>query len=327
MNGTKREWLRPSALPKLARCGQFRGDPVGSVYAERGTRMDAWFRYAFTAGVFDDIEAPKSPLEEDEHEAVNWAVDTARALSGSAFIEARESELRIEAEGMTGTADLLCETLGWSADLKSGMKGDYRSQQAAYALGFMERYFVDEWTVYLLYCDEREVETLRFTRESATEAIHDALALYHGGVPPVANEFCGYCVNRFDCPARRESLGIIPEFQAIMFEQADSARLVNFVRAAKVVEEYSEKARQEVLARMLKGEKIPGVTLAKNGKTTRTVANEHIAKHADKIPVADLVAAIGSLSANKAQGLLREHFDESMVTESHGSAYVTIRKK
>lgn len=314
------ERIRPSALPKLALCGHYCGDKNAGEAANRGTRLDVAFRAMIAGEVLALAE-----FEPAEVAALIWAVDTARALAGEHPLESRESELRIEAAGMEGTADLLCEHGKWSADLKTGQIRNYLEQQAAYALGFMERFFVDEWTVYLLYCDQEQVETLRFTLESAKQAIKDALAPYHGGLPPQANEYCGWCAWRFDCSARRESLGILPAFREIDFASADSTRLRDFVLASKVVEDFADKAREELLSRAIKGEKVEGVSFTANGRKTRTVANEHIIRLAGEIPVISLAEAVGSLSESKAKALLGNHFSADMVNEVHGSAYVTIK--
>lgn len=321
------EWLRPSALPKLALCGQYRGDPDGSKYSDRGGKLDVFFREAFQNR--SEVNYDLANITQQEHEAVKWAVATARALAGAAHIETHESELRISAMGMTGTADALCAECHWSADLKAGQIRNYREQQAAYALGFMDRFEVDEWTVYLLYCDAEQVDTLRFTREDAIEAIQDALALYHGDVPPQANEYCGWCANRFDCTARREALGILPDFKSIDFTKAESSRLRDFVLAAGVVEDYKDEARKVLLERCLKGEKVAGVSVVANGKKTRTVANEHITgcvADSWSISRGDLAKAIGSLSETKARELLGEQFRDDMVNETHGAAYVTVKQ-
>lgn len=320
MSAPKHEWLRPSALPKLSLCGHYRGEKDAGEAANRGTRLDVAFRSMICME-----NTSIAGMDDQERKALKWSVATANALACGSALEAREDELRIEAAGMTGTADLLCVLGNWSADLKTGMIRDYRSQQAAYALGFMDKFFVEEWTVHLLYCDAEVVETLRFTYEEAEACVHDALALYNGGVPPQANEYCSWCASRFTCPARRESLGIVPDFQAIDFANCESARLAQFVRAAKVVEEFSEKARAEVTLRMTGGEKIPGVTLTANGKVTRVVKSDALLPLVDKIDTAKLVSLCGSLSESKAKELLGDDFSDSLVTESRGAAYVTVR--
>ena len=54
-----------------------------------------------------------------------------------------------------------------SADLKTGQLRNYREQMAAYALGFMEATFRTEWTSHLLFCDQRQLITHRFTYDEA----------------------------------------------------------------------------------------------------------------------------------------------------------------
>ncbi len=79
-----------------------------------------------------------SKLELLEFRAVEWAVETAKALANGSPLNANEDSLRIEALGLIGTGDLLCEELLWSADLKSGQRRNYMEQQAAYANGYYD---------------------------------------------------------------------------------------------------------------------------------------------------------------------------------------------
>lgn len=319
MSAVKHEWLRPSALPKLALCGHYRGEKDAGEAANRGTRLDEVFR-----AIIQKENVSVAELDDAERTAVKWAEATAKALAGSFALEARESELRIEAAGMTGTADLLCEDGRWSADLKTGQIRNYREQQAAYALGFMERYFVDEWTVYLLYCDAEQVETLRFTLESAAECIQDALALYNGGVPPQANEYCGWCASRFDCPARRESLGILPDWQSIDLEKAESVKLRDFVLAAAVAADFVERAREIIKERVCGGEKISGVSLVSK-KGAVKLPNDELRKLTDQVDMNAALVMLGDLSEAKAATLLGDALPSDALVQTPGSSYITIR--
>lgn len=197
--------LRPSMLPKLAKCGHYRsaGDPGPA--AARGRRMDTAFR-ALIAG----RNASCLELDPEDRQAIRWAVETARALSKGYALESREQFLRTTALGLTGTADLLCGGASWSADLKTGQRHSYVEQQAAYALGFMQDHFTDEWTVYLFYCDLREVDTLKFTLASATELIRAALNTAQGHLPPSINEYCRWCADCATCPARKAPSCLTP---------------------------------------------------------------------------------------------------------------------
>jgi len=326
-------FLRPSLLPKLALCGHYRSEEFAGAAADRGTKLDNVFRLALTPPEL----LPKTGTvgvilsDDDQIQAVEWAVKTARALAGEHDLEARESELRVDIpiHGMSGTADLLCEGAGWSADLKSGQVRDYEAQQAAYAIGFMERFFVDEWTVYLLFCDEQRVERLLFTLESATEIVHDALALWAGGVPPQPNDYCGWCAARWTCSARREQLGLVVpagEVATIDLESMESDKLVAFTLACKTIEDFSGKARDILKERALKpGVKIPGVSVVSK-RGSRTIPAVWL------LPVAkDLLPLLGNVSEAKAKEAWiasdqpAEKFPADKIIEGAGSTYITVR--
>ncbi len=317
-------FLRPSILPKLALCGQYRSAPAGAA-AERGTRLDVVFRDAIAGGW--KAAGKLDPLELD---AVQWAVDTARALANGSPLESDEEALKIWTLGMPGTGDLLCEELLWSADLKSGQKRNYLEQQAAYALGYMERAFADEWTVYLLYCDLREVETLRFTRESAEAIVRNAIAKGVSGEPPTVNEYCGWCSNRFTCAPRRESLGLVEIGEKALLESLPSELLREFVTRAGIVEEFADEARGILKSRLIQGEKVPGVTLTSK-RGSRKVPERIVELKLGGLGVADVLAAYGPMSEAKLREIWQRKipgkpFPEDSVLESPGSAYITIRK-
>jgi hypothetical protein len=319
-------FLRPSLLPKLALCGHYRSEEFAGAAADRGTMMDEAFRLLIERPAHGLPDRHWHQFNEEEEAAIYWAVATARALAGEHRLEAREEFLKIDVgiEGMTGTADLLCEGAGWSADLKSGQVRDYEAQQAAYALGFMERFFVDEWTVYLLFCDEQRVERLSFTMESATEIVHDALALWAGGVPPQPNDYCGWCAMRWTCSARREQLGLVVpagEVATIDLESMESDKLVAFTLACKTVEDFSGKARDILKERAMRG-KIEGVSLVTK-KGSRTIPAVEL------LPVAPaLLPLLGNVSEAKAREAWGDAsgFPESKIIEGAGSAYVKISK-
>lgn len=327
----KPKFLRPSILPKLALCGGYRSEEFAGNAAERGTRMDAVFR-----DVLSGKNSSPTILEEGEGSPVMWAIKTARLYAAGEFIETREEFLKVEIdiEAMTGTADALCEALNWSADLKSGQMRDYEAQQACYALGFMDRFFVDEWTVYLFYCDQEQVQTLRFTRESAEECIHDALALYLGGVPPQLNDYCGWCAARFTCPVRKESLGIIP-FDETGFDisKASSEQLRNFCLRAGVVSDFEELARATLKERVFKGEKVAGVSLSTR-RGSRAIEAIELSSLVPHIPAAQILAVCKNISEDIAKNLWGEatlaaagvfdDFPSDKVIEGGGSTSIRI---
>jgi hypothetical protein len=309
-------------LPKLAKCGHFRPAEAGDA-AARGTRLDAVFR-AWIAGETVDLAALDAP----EREAVQWSVDTARALSGGAALQAAEDRLRVAVLGLEGTADLLCIEARWSADLKSGQKRGYREQQAAYALGFMEEYLAEEWTVYVLYCDLQEVETLRFTRPEAERVVREALARARGEHPPAVNEYCGWCARRFECPARKEALGIVPLEGPATLALADwpSPLLREFVLRAAIVEDFSEQARAVLKERCVAGERIPGVALnSKRG--ARKLEARALAPLVEALGAERVLTACGLVSEAKAREVWQgvdAPFPAEAVQEMPGSSFVRV---
>lgn len=319
------EWLCPSNLPKLARCGHYRPAAEEGEAAARGSSLDGIFRRAITSG---RLAVPG--LSADDREALAWAVETAHALAGGLPLVAEEAGLAIECLGLQGTADLLCPEAAWSADLKTGQRRNYREQQAANALAFMDSHFVEEWTVYLLFCDLHEVETLRFTRESAEQLVRSVLAAAKGAEPPVANDYCGWCARRWDCPARREALGILPVGgpDARHLEAQPSALLRSFIQRAGVVEDFAAQARELLKARLLAGEKIPGCALvAKRGPRK---APEHLIEtHWKALGTADLVAAYGPMSEAKLRAIWARKlpdlpFPEDELEELPGSTFIRV---
>lgn len=315
-------FLRPSALPKLALCGSYRPDPVSGPAAERGTTMDVAFREAIQ-GNWQKANA----MDELELDAVKWAVATAKALAGAHDLEAREEQLKIEAIGMSGTADLLCADASWSADLKSGQVRNYAEQQAAYAVGFMDRYFVDEWTIHLLFCDAQEVVSLYFARDGAEALVRNVIAKAVSGEPPTPNDYCGWCALRFECSARQESLGIIP-LEGILMEKQPSELLRNFALRAKVVEDFAERARELLKERVIGGEKIAGCSVvAKRG--TRKMPERVVELHLMKLGVGDILNAYGPISETKlreiwSRKLPDTKFPEDQVQEMPGSSYLRV---
>ena len=351
-----RPWMRPSVLPKISLCGHYRPEEFAGEAAGRGTVLDEAFRASIPADDNEgdsEAESEESPddggssralalravmagadgvaLAAEDSGAVLWAVDTARALAGPCSLEAREDRLRVDcgvAPLPPGTADLLCVAARWSADLKSGLERDYESQQACYALGFMDLYFCDEWVVYLLYCDLRKVVRLTFTREGAEEIIRDALGLYLGGVPPEPNAYCGWCSQRWQCPARREALGLVlppEETMAADLGAMDSIKLRNFVLAGKTLEDFIKEARRILAKRRLR-EEIPGVTLVNKRGSSKLPAVE-LAGIAQKHP-GEVLALLGSISEEKALAIWSDHSNEpfpaAAVVHSPGCSFVKV---
>lgn len=144
------------------------------------------------------------PLADADREAVRWAADKIMELAGDDAIEVREEELKMRTPGIehTGTADVVCSSKGWVGDLKTGQIRDYHAQMAAYAWALMDQYFVNEWTAHLIFCDQKQVVSHKFTFIEAKEIVERIVAYARDPYrEPRACEYCGWCRLQDRCPA------------------------------------------------------------------------------------------------------------------------------
>jgi hypothetical protein len=301
--------IRHSALPKLALCGQYEGAPGTSPAAERGTKLDAAFRHAWTTGEFPDWDLP-----EEDADAVRWAIDQCIRLGGGADgLTTEEDKCRILTGGFEhrGTADGVAVRGRWLVDLKSGQIYDYRAQMAAYALGLMQQHFEQDWTTHLLFCDQRQTVVHRWTYASASELVRTVLA--NVGTPPVENDYCGWCRKSLTCGARVKSMTgalvpvqseITPDNDGFLTLLNDPERLGRFLSQCATLEDFREAAKTKARELLEAGHTVPGWRLQK-ARVTEYVEAEHIAQAVRNgaIGAHDAILAGGALSAKKAQTL------------------------
>lgn len=327
------ELLRPSLLPKLAQCPCFVSSPDAGEAAERGTRMDTAFR-DLLMGV-DEFRACEH-LEADEKDAVLWAVQTVRMLcSGEEVVvdKKRCSFPQWHPRVTGGEADCICPMLGKLFDLKSGQIRNYWEQQASYAKSIMEREFLDEVTCHLLFCDQRQIVTHKFTYQEAIDIVNGVVDSVDRGDGPRLCEYCGWCAAQDTCPLRNKAAGealtlaisgtLEESFAAI---SQDPAKLADFITKAGILESYVEKGKKKILEYLTDKKEVPGFTrVSCKGKST--VSPEDVAKYATWIGVPKLLKAYGSLSAATfrklfAEALPEQQFPEELVKTGAGYSYV-----
>ena len=301
--------IRHSSLPKLALCGQYEGSQGTSPAAERGTKLDAAFRHAWTTGEFPDWDLP-----EEDAEAVRWAINQCISLGGARDgLTTEEDKCRILTGGFEhrGTADGVAVAGRWLVDLKSGQIYDYAAQMAAYALGLMQQHFEDHWTTHLLFCDQRQVVTHRWTYQTASELVRKVLA--NVGTAPVENDYCGWCAKSLTCGARVQSMTgalvpvqaeLTPDNDGFLSLLNDPTRLGRFLSQCATLEDFREAAKAKARQLLEAGHVVPGWRLQK-ARVTEYVDAGHIA-HAvqlGQIGAEDAIRAGGALSAKKAEAL------------------------
>ncbi|CAB4136147.1 hypothetical protein UFOVP296_21 [uncultured Caudovirales phage] len=328
--------FRPSLLPKLSECPQYAPQPFAGDAAARGTVLDAIFRDMISG----QFRLGVDNITPDDRVALDWAVRTATELSQCHPMEAREEFLQVKVEGMDGTADLLCEGAEWSADLKTGQRYDYHAQQAAYALGFMDRFFLDEWVVYLLYCDLQELEVLRYTRDGAISEIRSIKAEVLGGSPARVCDYCGWCVKQWSCPTRLEQqawfLGMSPD--VLNLESAQDWSGDKLASALALTNEITKDGglhdRLKTLgcAKIEAGQPLPGWKL-QNGRNTKTVSALQL-QHPHKgktilegAGTMKVMEAVGNISEAKFSALWtlvfgKDPIPEGVVVEKCGAPFL-----
>jgi hypothetical protein len=321
--------LRPSNLPKLAVCASYEPNPVAGDAAARGSKLDGVFRRRVLGDKSDDTS-----LLKDDLDAVDWAVDTLRAIAGTAQIVTDEDRCRVRCLSLTGTADAWMPELGVSADLKTGQRRNYREQMAAYALGFMDETFRPEWTTHLLFCDQRQLVTHRFTYDEATQIVTEIIARYHDfGKEPVVCEYCSWCAKALTCPARLqvvvEALAPLdPEFNFEMI-LADNEKLGAFLSICTGLDDFRERAMEAAKERLVAGQKVPGWSISSR-KGAEFVYHDAVGRYIDRFGFGAVLGAYGNLSAAKFRQLWAEKmpadapFPEELVQRAAGS--VSLRR-
>jgi hypothetical protein len=216
------------------------------------------------------------------------------------------------------------------------MRRNYREQMAAYALGFMESRFADEWTAHLLFCDQREVESFKFTYDEAKAVVGEVIeAFYDLNKSPAPCEYCGWCAKAETCPARRtmvaETLPVADpgfDFEAVA---ADPVQLGRFLAACAVVEDFRERAKKIATERIKAGGAVPGWRLVTR-KGSEFVDCETVGHHIGAMGFGPVLAAYGNLSAARFRDLWIQRmpgespFPEEAVKHAAPSTYLKQAK-
>jgi hypothetical protein len=221
--------------------------------AARGTRIDSFFR----ALLANEEPVAKTDQAEAELALARKAVEMLQEKAGDHPILSREHDCRVIVqdsdfeEVCQGTCDAIIPALKMSADLKTGSIRDYTDQMAAYALGCMDRFGVDEWTTLLIYVDQGETVEMRWDYDDAAAhvlSLRDAWVL-RSGVAPTPCQYCDWCrkgpSGDASCSAIAKQLAPLVSLPADL-EQAkaillsDPARAGAFKKAMKIAAQIEE---------------------------------------------------------------------------------------
>ena len=263
--------IRHSMLPKLAQCPKYqpKEGPVGPA-AERGTRIDRAVRLALQ-GDRTELEA----LAPEDKAPAEWAVQLFLSYKMTGELETREEFLAMHTPGMShvGTADVLCESIGWVADLKTGVVRDYYHQILAYCLAVMERHFLQDFVGHVVYADDRKVVSYRVSYAEAKRQIELLLAeVRDPNAQPRACDYCDWCQRKDSCPAViqpvEEGLAVVQGSASLAEIKdrllADPETLGKFLTQWKAVEKEIADAASDRIKELLEaGEDVPGWRISK----------------------------------------------------------------
>ena len=288
--------IRPSTLPKLAACACYESNHVVGPAAERGTQMDGAFRAYYHTG--DMV----SGLDGEQVAAIIWAADALKALADGAEVITEESlcEIQISAD-LKGTADAICVDRYFHADLKSGQIRNYREQMAAYAVGFMEREFLDQWDAHLLFCDQKKVITYHFALEEAKSIVQAVIDRANNPErQPTVCDYCSWCAKVETCAPRMQAMESALATTEIDFAAvlADPEKLGQFLSNCKVFAKFWESAEASARKFLEEGKEVPGWRLQK-GRKSEYVSVQNQLDALMVIKPQSLIEAHGPISAKK----------------------------
>jgi hypothetical protein len=207
---------------------------------------------------------------------------------------------------------------------------------AAYALGFMDSQFASDWTAHLLFCDQREIETIRFTYGEAKALVGAVIEAFHDlNKAPNPCEYCAWCAKAETCAARRAIVAAaLPaadpgfDFETVA---ADPDQLGRFLAACAVIGDFHERAARVATERIKAGGKVTGWKLVTR-KGAEFVGCETVGRNIATMGFGPVLAAYGNLSATKFRDLWSQRmpaekpFPDESVKHAAPSTYLKQSK-
>lgn len=266
---------RPSSLPAQAKSPKYEPNPTPTTATEAGTDRHLALAELLT-GTKRDVY---SLLQEVDRSAVDWAAEYIRGIAGDQEILS-ETPVEVRRGGnvvLRGTADVIVGS--HIVDLK-WVERNYGEQQAAYALGAMQKLGLESMQVHLLFGEPRRVVSYTLTRSEAEALVYPVLdAVADPNVECRISEYCGWCKHSAYCKVRLKEINKIADgYDLVRVEDLsvtspeDLARALNL---AKVASDWAEEVRAYCGQAAKDGLQIPGWTL-KARAGGREIAPDHI---------------------------------------------------
>ena len=331
--------IRHSALPKLQECPCFESAGGTSPAASRGTKIDAVQR-RMLAG---EDSAINDLTEQRDIDAAVWGVQELLRLANGAEVETKEENLKVITPGMThvGTEDSRASSICTSWDFKTGQIYDYEAQAAAYCYGNMEREFADEWTLHLLFTDQKIVVTHHFNLAEARAIVERIIAVYNDpDKQPSACQFCSWCAKKSTClqivkPAEQTLRVVNNEvsLDTLKAQLAEPEKLGKFLKACNIFKkELWDWAKEEARERIERGEVVPGWRISKaKGKEEFTPESVAFAAQSCGVTYKELAELFGNIGAEdfRKWAAARDYFpsNEDVVIGKESTRLIEDKKK
>jgi len=181
----------------------------------------------------------------------------------------------------------------------------------AYAYGNMAREFCDEWTCYLIFCDQQRIVKHSFNYEEAKVGVEEILAKANDpDKKPTPCEYCKWCSNSQTCQAlavaANDTLEIVDnDIQANLAQlkeylAADPERLSVFLKKASIFNsELVDWAKDLIRERLTNNEPVVGYKL-QNSKGIEYCDAETIYSATQECSVEDIIGLFGGkIKANE----------------------------
>lgn len=337
--------LRPSSMPKVGECAKYENSPFkAGPPAQRGDLGDESYREAFLGNMrpLETLDANVQKLADENNttleplrEGIEWAIERTKLIAGDEDIITEEEYLWVEVEEMdsgggTMDADIPAKAIG--IDLKTGQIRNYKEQMATYALGRMRADFLEEYTMILIFCDQKETITHRFTYAEA-ERIVQRLREKHldPDEKPTPCQYCNWCGAYERCQARKElatrvagHMNVQERWEIIL---EDPVELAEFVRGATELEAFKDSGKKKLLEFAEAGIELEGFH-RRNGKITATLPAENLIAWIQDHPEVnwqDVIRQMGAISKAKLKKVADaagESVEGVNFMEFQGAAYV-----
>ena len=212
--------------------------------------------------------------------------------------------------GKMGTADGLCRSLSWVADIKTGQVRNYREQLACYCLACMNDEFKTSYTAHVIYVDQECVRSYDFTYEEAERIVLNVLEKATSKyAEPTPCEYCSWCKHYTTCnkivTQAESAIALIPAEEGRSLTQikdlilSSNESIGDFVRNWKLAEkEIAEPVIEEIKARLKSGAEIAGWKLT-TGSGRKFVETAAIADASRNVSIETTILALGGKMSDK----------------------------